>query len=112
MLKILAYYYNIYMYMKVKKYQVIMTKIDLTCSILGTFSDRPNALNFVFNYAMSNLNVDNINIKAIVNTDGNIGIYECHKIFKKTMMSQITVAEYIEDCECYEAVHTEYEPIK
>jgi len=64
------------------------------------------------NYAMNNLNVDNINIKAIVNTDGNIGIYECHKIFKKTMVSQITVADYIEDCVCFDSIHTEYEQIK
>ena len=98
--------------MKVKKFQVIMTKNDLSCSVLATFTDRPNALNFVIDYAMNNLNVDNINTKAIVNIDGNIEIYECHRIFKKTMVSQITVADYIENCECFESIHTEYEPIK
>ena len=91
--------------MKVKKYQVIMIKKDLSCKILKTLHERAEAINFILDYSLDKLNVDDINIKGVLNNNGNLDIYECHRICKKTILAQLICAEFFEDCECNNYLH-------
>lgn len=82
-----------------------MIKNDLSCKILTTMHDRSEAIRYILDYSLDKLNVDDINIKGVLNNNGNLDIYECHRFFKKTILAQLICAEFYEDCECNKYIH-------
>lgn len=93
--------------MRVVKYQVILINSDYSCKILKTFTNRPNAVEFMGDYCNKNYIFDGYKRAELNSNELQITIFNLHRFFKKTLDAQLSVIQYYDDCECNDNVYKE-----
>ena len=93
--------------MKIKKYQVIRIDPDYTTNVLGTFTTRPNAVDYMHIYIKDNFVIDNSTRKSTESGYLGMVIYKYNWVMPKIFEARIAVNEYYDECDCADCLHIE-----